>query len=361
MTGRECIIRCALTEGIGPALIARLISRGPDWALSLAGASVADLMRTFSLTQRHAQAVHTALCADDAYVAHEAWCAENGVRVVAILDAEYPVLLSKISVPPAVLWVKGVFASSRQTSCALVGSRDATFYGKSVVCALVPSLVKAGVATVSGGARGIDRWVHEETLAANGHTTVVLGCGLAHCYPREHIDLFTAVVAKGGCLVSPFPPHTAPSKGLFPARNRIIAGLSSACIVVQAAQKSGALITAAYALEENRDVGAVPGMITEPLSRGCHELIAQGAAVILDGDAACELCGTQPRSDVSIVVEGVSPGAQVVLSALVRPLSVDEVCVTCGYEAPAALAYLFELVARGRVEQDFSGLWVRCG
>jgi len=355
-------VQLLLQNGIGSATVAHLFKNNLDQiAAELYSLSVSAISEKYNVPARYAGLMHAALHNQHALVEHDTWCQKNGVRVVTLFDPEYPETLKHIGAPPVVLWVRGVLPSTTVPSCALVGSRNATQYGKRVVKMLVPGLVARGIATVSGGARGIDGWVHQETIAAGGHTTVVMGCGLAHTYPAEHYQLFDDVVASGGALVSPFPPCMEPSQGTFPARNRIIAGLSNACIVVQAAAKSGALITASHALEENREVGAVPGPIDDLLSVGTHQLISQGARLVSDVSSALDLCGqcaAPGRLGVNVLL---SVEAQAFVQIIDEAYTIDELVVISQKPLNTVQSILFELQLAGKCIQNHAGMWERCG
>ena len=360
----KVLIQLALAAGIGPVLVARLCSaHDPALLVNLSRLSADEIVQQYGIVYRQAALIKAALADEAAYQEHQAWCAAHAVTPVLITDQAYPELLRHVGSPPIVLWVKGsVAALSKPSACALVGSREATLYGKRVVKMLVSSLVDHGIVTISGGARGIDASVHEETIKASGCTVAVMGCGLAHTYPREHEALFAAIVAAEGALVSPFPPHTQPKPGLFPVRNRIIAGLSHACIVVQAAAKSGALITAVCAAEENREVGAVPGPIDELVSVGVNDLLAQGARVIMDGASAVELCGKPVRRNekqVKIENKQKSDGEPEILSLLEHPCALEDLVAVSGKSLKELQEQLFVLQLDGVVCQDHAGLWVR--
>jgi DNA processing protein len=200
------------------------------------------------------------------------------LRIVTRDDAEYPSMLAALPDAPVVLYVKGGLLDGR-VRLAMVGSRRATAYGRQVARGLAADLTELGVEIVSGGARGIDTWAHRGALEAGGRTVAVLGCGFAHTYPPENEALFEAIVASGA-IVSEFPIETAPLPENFPRRNRLISALSAATIIVEAADKSGSLITASHALEQGREVMAVPGPVTSEQSRGCHRLIQQGAKLV---------------------------------------------------------------------------------
>jgi len=218
----------------------------------------------------------------------------NDPKVALLLytDADYPGQLKNIYDPPPVLFLRGRADYLSDISVALVGSRRATPYGLSVTENLARSLADAGVVVVSGLARGIDAAAHRGTLDAGGKTIAVLGCGVDVVYPRENGRLMDSIV-QNGLVISEFPPGTGPEAWHFPVRNRVISGLCKVVVVVEAADRSGALITAHVALEQGRDVMAVPGNITSKLSRGPNGLIKQGAAPVLDARDIIEELGLE--------------------------------------------------------------------
>ncbi len=204
---------------------------------------------------------------------------EHGVNCAGVDSPEYPVLLRELPCPPPVLYYRGALNRGCISSIAIVGSRRSTFYGKEVAQRLAGELAAAGVDVVSGMALGIDTAAHRGCLENSGYTVAVLGCGLNHCYPLENADLMEQI-ASYGAVVSEFPLDTKPLPGNFPQRNRIISGMTQGTVVVEATAKSGSLITADLALEQNREVFAVPGNIGSPYSRGCHQLIKEGAHLV---------------------------------------------------------------------------------
>ncbi|TSC71547.1 MAG: DNA processing protein [Parcubacteria group bacterium Gr01-1014_38] len=204
---------------------------------------------------------------------------EGGITLVSESSPDYPELLRHIYDPPLALYVRGAFPPEG-TRVAVVGSRNASPYGRSVTHALVRPLAARGCTIVSGLAYGIDAEAHHASLAVHGRTIAILGSSVddASLYPRAHRALAAEIVAQGGAVVSEFPPGTGARPEHFPQRNRLLAGMSHAVVVIEASATSGALITARLALEENREVLAVPGPITSPLSAGTHRLIKEGAA-----------------------------------------------------------------------------------
>lgn len=204
---------------------------------------------------------------------------EKGIKVTVLGEPDYPFALAHIVDPPAILYTKGDLPDPELPLIAVVGSRRATSYGKVVAHKLARDLVKAGWGVVSGMARGIDTAVHKGALEGKGYTMAVFGCGLDICYPRENRKLRDTIQEKG-CLLSEFPPDVPPQARNFPIRNRIISGCTLGTLVVEAGERSGALITADFALEQGRDVFAVPGPITSSYSRGTHKLLKQGAKLV---------------------------------------------------------------------------------
>jgi len=213
----------------------------------------------------------------------------KGIRMVSLWDREYPGSLKKITNPPAVLYYLGALPAEERLALAIIGARECSDYGSYIAGVFGERIASCGVNIISGMARGIDGISQMEALRAGGSTYAVLGCGVDICYPADNRRLYERIQERGGIL-SPFPPGTPPAKNLFPLRNKIVAGLSDAVLVVEARQKSGTWITVDMALEQGKDVYAVPGRITDRLSDGCNLLIRQGAGIALaPGDILAEL------------------------------------------------------------------------
>jgi DNA processing protein len=264
--------------------------------------------------------------------------------VITLADSDYPSLLRQIYDPPAILFYRGDLAVLDKPCIALVGARKATEYGKSAARKLAAELVRAGTVVVSGMARGIDSCAHIGALQANGTTVAVLGCGLDVCYPPENLQLREKIV-RSGVILSEFPPGTQPKPQHFPMRNRIISGLSLATVVVEAAEKSGALITADCALEQGRDVFAVPGSIHSPLSRGCHRLLKDGAAMV---EQAADILQYLGLAEVQVNAvpgpAGLTPLQSRILAAMeFETVHFDEIVGRCQVKAPELAAALVEL------------------
>jgi len=200
-------------------------------------------------------------------------------EMIAFSDKNYPSKLKNIPDPPPYFYYKGDLKCLEGPSLAIVGSRKPTDYGRRMTAKLAGELASGGVTVISGLAFGIDAYAHEAALEAGGSTAAVFGCGLDYIYPPAHGDL-AEKIARSGCVISEFPRGTRPERFNFPIRNRIISGLSDGILIVEAGEKSGALVTAAYALEHNRDVLAVPGSADSRLSFGPNDLIKQGAVPV---------------------------------------------------------------------------------
>ncbi len=218
------------------------------------------------------------------------------IDVVTFLDNDYPSLLKEIPNPPPVLFFKGDLLKSYSEAIAIVGSRRATAYGRAFAEELALNLSRAGVTVISGVARGIDSAAHKGALAEKGNTIGVLGCGLDVVYPPENKLLYRAI-SEQGSLVSEYLIKTEPFKWNFPARNRIISGLAKGVVIVEASEKSGALITADFALEQGREVFAVPGNPKNSLSKGPHKLLKSGACLIENTDDIFEALGLNYTSN----------------------------------------------------------------
>lgn len=208
---------------------------------------------------------------------------ENGVSFVSQEQKEYPKNLKNIVDAPYSLYYKGNLPNSNSKSVAIVGARTRSQYGSQVTTRLSKMLADEDINVISGLARGIDADAHTGALMSNktGKTFAVLGCGVNVCYPKQNKYIYDKIIEKGGGIISEYPPDTKPLRTLFPSRNRIIAGLSDCTVVIEAREKSGSLITADYAMEQGKDVYALPGRVTDELSFGCNYLIKQGAGVIV--------------------------------------------------------------------------------
>jgi DNA processing protein len=215
------------------------------------------------------------------------WCEKNHCKILQRGSKEYPRRLKEIDDAPLILFAQGSFTALQQPMVALVGTRHPTPYGEQQARRFARELTEAGMTIVSGLARGIDGVSHQSCIERDGQTIAVLGSGLGRIYPPEHLNL-AKKIRHHGMLLSEYAPLHQPQKSTFPQRNRIISGLCSITLVIEAPQKSGSLITARLALEQNREVMAIPGPISSELSRGCNELICDGAKLVQSVDDVIE-------------------------------------------------------------------------
>jgi DNA processing protein len=358
------ILRLTLTQGLGPILIARLLERfgSPDQALR---ASPAALESIKGIGGGSAAKFAEGFRASEKLASEELEHATRlGVHLLAKGDPQYPPLLAEIADAPALLYVKGKIlpAGPDQFSVGIVGSRQCSAYGMEQAARFGGVLARAGLTIISGGARGIDTAAHRGALHSGGRTIAVLGCGIAHCYPPENDKIFEQIAANGA-LVSELPLNTAPHSDNFPARNRIISGLSLGILVIEAGHRSGALITARLAAEEHgREVMALPGRVDSQSSRGTLELIKIGGAALvtdpgdvihtLESQARHQHTGTHAArfvppngelfSEPAAEPEAPKPSPPIpdnhraILDALAEPKTVDELCIETGLD-PARL------------------------
>jgi DNA processing protein len=282
--------------------------------------------------------------------------AARGIRAVAVTEPAYPASLRAIADPPLVLWVSGRMEAFSLPAVAIVGSRAASAVGLDAAERLGHDLAAAGVAVTSGLARGCDAAAHRGALAAGGCTIAVLGCGVDVVYPPEHRHLHERICSDGA-VVSELPPGTPPLPMHFPLRNRIISGLSRAIVVVEASERSGSLITAACALEQGRDVMAVPGSIANNRHRGCHALLRDGARLVEEAsDVLDEL-----RLPCGRVGSGRDADAEDPVLALIarEDGGLDVLAERSGLDVATLLRRLLALELAGHVRRAPGGRFVR--
>ncbi len=287
---------------------------------------------------------------------------KNGYKIVTFSDPDYPALLRHIHDPPPVLYVHGNLRPN-SLNIAIVGSRNATSYGRTVTERLSGDLVALGFTVVSGMARGIDSSAHMGALAAKGETIAVLGCGLGTVYPAENKSLFYKI-AKSGAVISEFPFHAPPEAHHFPIRNRIISGLALGTVIVEATHKSGSLITAQLAIEQDREVFAVPGSVRSFKSMGTHRLIKQGAKLVEHvNDIIEELNIEQGAAPVKPEVpspEELTPEEKIVLNELSPyPIHIDRLVRQVSLSAGDVSSLLLQLELKGLVTQSPGKLFAR--
>jgi len=361
---RLCI--AARAPGLDSAQFAALSAHSPD--LALLERPERALLAHFGLTTR---AIAALMRPDSARIdADLRWLEAAGATLLPATDAAYPPLLRETPDAPALLYVRGDVAALAEPQLAMVGSRNPTAGGKSTAREFAAFFARAGLGITSGLALGIDAACHEGALGAQGLTVAVLGSGLDDIYPSENRELAERVAASGA-LISEFPPGTPALAHHFPLRNRIIAGISHGTLVVEAARRSGSLITARLAGVAGRDVFAIPGSIHNPLARGCHELIRQGAKLV---EHAEDVLGELKISLVAqlVAAPASAPGIsktgppvldkayKILLDALAfEPASVDSLIERTGMNSESIASMLLILELDGHVAPHPGGRYSR--
>ncbi|MBI1190124.1 MAG: DNA-protecting protein DprA [Tepidisphaera sp.] len=374
-------------SGLGPTLIRRLVDRSGSPTAAQAS-SPADWSQIKGMRKDLVASLESRLRAAKNAAQRELDLAESlGVRILTYLDADFPSLLANTPGAPVLLYVRGDITPADRFPVAIVGSRQCSQYGLEQARRFAGSLSGAGLTIVSGGAKGIDAAAHQAALIAKGRTIAVLGCGLSHCYPEEHADLFERI-AQHGAVVSELPLSTPPSAENFPMRNRVISGLSLGVLVIEAGVKSGALITAQYAAEEHgRDVMALPGRVDSAASRGSLELLKSGGAALVTDpadvihaleSAARHLAGgthaarfgfpsathapdADPAAHPAPLFEAAPPAPVLatptqakILDALSTRATFDQLIAATGFESPRLRAELTMLELAKRVRREGS-------
>lgn len=383
MNNQQIILHLSLIDGIGPATIAALYAR-IDENHSLADlytSSARTIVERYRIAPTYAEKIVAGLADRSLFEREYALIEKHGISWATLLDDTYPLELRTIYAPPSVIYWRGTLPNQESPTIAFVGSRKANRYGETTIRTLVAPLVQEGWCIVSGGALGADSMAHEATLQAQGKTIAVLGSGLLRLYPRTNIRLFERIVETGGALVSSFSLTQEALPGNFPARNRIIAGMSKGCVVIQAAQKSGARITALFALEQGREVFAVPGMIDDELAQGCNTLIQEGAKLVTNvQDILVEFDPLVKRAGIPVEMQQASflepERVKSVPSAVSEPQcstiegkiqglckhakNTDELLLETGLSLMELNAKLFDMQIEGLVEQNSAGMFITC-
>jgi DNA processing protein len=353
---RVSLVQLARTEGIGAVTFHRLMQRYGSATEALV--ALPDMAKVAG--KRNGITIFSKDKAEDEL----ARVAQFGGRYVAVGDGDYPPLLAEVDAAPPLLCMSGNAALAAQQCVAIVGARNASATGRKFTRMLSERLTQAGITVVSGLARGIDTAAHE--AAREMQTVAVIAGGIDHMYPPENADLQRAI-AQSGLLVTEMPPNTAPKAEHFPRRNRIISGMSRAVIVVEAALRSGSLITARFAAEQGRDVFAVPGSPLDPRCEGCNKLIKDGATILTSVDDVFEALNAQSpmrrglfREEPAMMQRDVSPAGverEKVISLLSpTPVHLDDIVRESGLAADIVTAVLLELEIVGRAGRDGSGM-----
>lgn len=287
---------------------------------------------------------------------------KDSIRIVSIENSEYPPLLKEIFDPPVALFVRGMLDNSRPR-IAVVGTRKMTAYGKHTTEEIVSELMKHGVEVVSGLALGIDGIAHKASLNAGGTTIGVLGSGIDRksVYPRAHYDLGETIIDKKGALIGEYPPGALPTTYSFPKRNRIVAGISLATLVIEAPEKSGALITASCSLEYGRDVYAIPHALTSPTGAGPHKLIRDGAYLVRSAGDILEnlnLSEFERHIKVKETIPDTTDEGQLITLISREPIHIDEITRKSTFPGPKVIAMLTVLEMKGRIQNVGNMMYV---
>jgi DNA processing protein len=292
------------------------------------------------------------------------WLLANDIRLITRTSSIYPALLGEIARPPPFLFLQGNEQAVHRPQVAMVGSRKPTPAGREFAAELAAGLARYGLGITSGLARGIDTAAHWGALAQGGSAVAVMGTGPDRIYPVSNRDLASRLLESGGALLTEYPPGTPPDAGHFPQRNRIISGLSLGVVVVEAALPSGSLLTATHAAEQGREVMAVPGPVRSPTSRGCHELLRNGAALVESPEDVIRALGDRFKPEPMPVpplapaaVPDPGPQLQRVFDATsVMPCSVDVLVMRTGLGVPEVSAAIVQLELAGLIENTAAGV-----
>ena len=356
-------LNLSMLPGLGPRTLTSLLERfgTPEAALA---ASETELAWVSGVGPKLIHKIKTAAHHVDVE-GTIAWCQENDVSIVLRGSGGYPKMLADLCDAPPLLFVRGQFSSRDEMAVAIVGTRHATNYGLRQAERFAHGLARAGVTVISGLARGIDGAAHEGALNGGGRNIAVLGGGLGQLYPSEHEGLADAIAADGA-VISEYGPQAKPRGGMFPQRNRLIAALSLATLVIEAPDRSGALITARLAGELNRDVLALPGAVTSRASRGCNQLIRDGATLVQTVDDVLEQLGPLGQSITTDEGKEIRNGAELTLNEVesrvlaaiqVESTRIDDVIASSELPAQRVLAVISVLEMR-RLVRRLSGQFV---
>lgn len=382
----DAMLMLNMSPGLGPVLGRRAIQHFGS-AVGLLSASAAALQEIPGIGQDKAASIRRGLDGlqdGRALAVEKQTMADLGAHALVLGQPGYPKLLALTQDPPLVLYVRGQILERDAVGLGVVGSRKCTAYGREQADRLSTWCAQAGLTIVSGGAYGVDAAAHRAAMRAGGRTLIVLGSGLAQPYPKEHIDLFDQAAAQGQGVISEFPMNAPPRAEQFPRRNRVISGLSLGVLVIEAALRSGALITARLAAEDHgREVFALPGRVDSPASAGCHKILREGwATLVTNGPEILESLGEAGQilhahlpSDMqsghttaaknnttgtagSLFEQNLNDAQQKIMAALDKPMAIDQLAAVTGLPVSKLQAELTMLQIRSVVKRE-SGKIVR--
>lgn len=354
-------LRLSHIPGIGIARIKHMLAK--FGSVEMICRASRKMLSTFKLNDEQITALHypNQCNIDDAL----AWAQLPKHCIIPFNDARYPALLSEIVNGPAILYVRGDHELLNTPQLAIVGSRSASYTGLEIATEFAFALAAAGLTITSGLAIGIDTASHRGALSAQGKTIAVQGCGLARIYPKRNSTL-AQQIAQNGCLVSEFPLNAEPRAQHFPQRNRIISGLSLGTLVVEAAVYSGSLLTAHYAIEQNRDVFAIPGSLRNATSKGCLSLIQQGAKCVTCVDDILNELSFESNHTLRSTIINVHSYNTVHLDSLERQVlaciedltTIDQICARCKLSPQCVASILLQLELKDVIKTQ-QGIYVR--
>lgn len=379
MNNERVILHLSLINGLNPAVIDRILAHVPPEQLGDLYMMLPSALMQLGIPESGATKVFNGL--RDLHILELTLkqIEDNRIAWTTVLSDDYPESLKMIHMPPPIIYWQGSDFVAHEKCMAIVGSRQANRYGELFINQIVPDLVAQQWTIVSGGAVGADAMAHQAALHHGGRTVAVLGSGLLKPYPASNRRLFEDIIASGGMVLSQFSLNADGFQANFPARNRVISGLSRGCVVVQAAEKSGARITADFALEQGRDVFAVPGPVGDELSVGCHRLIQDGAKLVMNAaDIIREYEGVftpiakqegstlaRIRREAAVPKEAPLPELGTLEGIIVRacetPCSMEELLLKTSLGLADMQNKLFLMQLEGLIRQDFSGMWQATG
>ncbi|MCH8824611.1 MAG: DNA-protecting protein DprA [Planctomycetes bacterium] len=375
----DATLKLILAPGLGPVTF-RKLEKTFSTHDRIVGTTARELTQIEGIGETSAQSLRRAIDQAQPTAQREAM-EEHDVRLIVIGDEDYPALLGAIPNAPKALWMRGELTQEDRLAIAMVGSRKCTAYGRDQAGRLSAMLGDCGLTIVSGGAFGIDAESHRGALRVNARTIAVMGCGLARTYPSQHKELFERIIDQGGALLSEFPMNTEPKPEHFPQRNRVISGLSLGVLVVEAAKRSGALITARLAADEHgREAMAIPGRVDSPASAGCLLAIREGWAALVTNHAevlqqldasnqlvrgALESAGHPEASSSASLFDNQLTDSQrkivevFTIDAVGESLVVEQIAARTQIPLSQLQADLTLLQIRGRISKDYNGIRLR--
>jgi len=352
MTEKEALYLLSHIVGIGAVSLLKLKEYYSDYRTAW-NATVSSLEKSGILKPKRIGAFAACKKKEAEILEEYHELSEKGIRYIAHFESEYPKRLQVYHDRPAGLYVKGRLPDEDKPAAAIIGARNCTEYGWDTAYSLAERLAERGVQIISGLAYGVDRAAHEGALKACGSTYAVLGTGINICYPREHYGLFEDMQKAGG-VISEFVPGMIPASMNFPMRNRIISGLSDVVIITEAREKSGSLITADLALDQGKEVFAVPGRWNDPLSAGCNRLLQMGAAVCLGVHDIFECLGMkdEKKTGVDKISEKRLAKKEIMVYSFLdsRPKYLEEIVKNCQMSVSEAMEILMNLELAGLVQ-----------